>query len=68
MDNKYIIFSVLIECEENGIKRYDSTTLSDYMNGQSEEQCWEQTRIFCEEAGKKFNAKWILCGSHIVTF
>jgi hypothetical protein len=67
-DNRYIIFSILIEYEENNKKKYKASTLSDYMQNQTDEKCWKKAELFCEESSKKFNEKWTVCDSKIITF
>jgi hypothetical protein len=67
-DTRYIIFSVLIEYEENSKKKYKASTISDYMQGQTEEECWRKAELFCKESGNKLNSKWTVCDSKIITF
>jgi len=76
-DNRYIIFEVLIEYEIDGIKKYNATSLSDYMNGKSIEECEKIAEEFCigaevrhtkicKESEEKCESKWSICGYHIV--
>lgn len=68
MDDRYIIFEVLIECEIDGTKKYNATSLSDYMNGKSQEECWKIADKFCQDAEIKRGEKWTLCGYSVVDF
>ena len=67
MDNRYIIFEVLIEYEIDGIKKYNATSLSDFMNGKSIEECTEIAEKFCRDMETKYNnRKWTLCGHNMI--
>lgn len=67
-DNRYIIFEVLIEYEIDGIKKYNATSLSDYMNEKSEEECRQIAEKFCRDMETKYsNRKWTICGHNIVS-
>jgi hypothetical protein len=68
MDKRYIIFEVLIENEVDGVKKYNASSLSDYMNGKLQEECWEIADKFCKDSEIKLGGKWTLCGSNIITF
>jgi hypothetical protein len=66
-DGRYIIFEVLIEYEVNGEKKYNATSLSDFMNGKSIEECEEIAKQFCRDMETKYNnRKWIVCGYNVV--
>jgi hypothetical protein len=67
MDNRYIIFEVLIEYETEGETKYQATSLSDFMNEKSVEECEEIAENFCRDMETKYrNKKWTICGHNIV--
>lgn len=67
MDNRYIIFEVLIENEIDGVTKYNATSLSDYMNGKTIEECTEIAKKFCRDMETKYgNKKWTICGQNLI--
>jgi hypothetical protein len=67
MDSRYVIFEVLIEYEIEGKRKYNATSLSDFMNGKSIEECEKIAEQFCRDMETKYNnRKWTICGYNII--